>query len=229
MKLKDITDIFFDLDHTLWDFDRNSALTFEKIFQKNKVDINLSKFLSHYEPINLQYWKRFREEQVDKATLRYGRLNDTFNKIDFKASDTLIHQLSEDYIDYLSSFNHLFDGVFDILDYLQPKYKLHIITNGFKEVQEGKLHNSKIGHYFDTITNSEEVGVKKPNPRVFNFAIASAGADLKQSIMIGDNYEADTLGALNAGLDAIHFNFHKDDIDENIKQVSNLQDLKMYL
>ena len=120
-------------------------------------------------------------------------------------------------------------GVFDILDYLQPKYKLHIITNGFKEVQEGKLHNSKIGHYFDTITNSEEVGVKKPNPMVFNFAIASAGADLKQSVMIGDNYEADTLGALNAGLDAIHFNFHKDDIDENIKQVSNLQDLKMYL
>ncbi len=229
MKLKHITDIFFDLDHTLWDFDKNSALTFEKIFKMNQVDVDLNEFLSHYEPINMIYWKRFREEQVDKVTLRYGRLSDTFSKINFTANDTLINQLSEDYIDNLSTFNHLFDGALEILNYLMPKYKLHIITNGFKEVQEGKLNNSNIGHYFDTVTNSEVVGVKKPNPIVFNHAIQLAKTNIEQSIMIGDNYEADTLGALNAGLDAIHFNFHNEDIDKNIKQVSNLKDLKMYL
>ena len=229
MKLKHITDIFFDLDHTLWDFDKNSALTFEKIFKMNQVDVDLNEFLSHYEPINMIYWKRFREEQVDKVTLRYGRLSDTFSKINFTANDTLINQLSEDYIDNLSTFNHLFVGALEILNYLMPKYKLHIITNGFKEVQEGKLNNSNIGHYFDTVTNSEVVGVKKPNPIVFNHAIQLAKTNIEQSIMIGDNYEADTLGALNAGLDAIHFNFHNEDIDKNIKQVSNLKDLKMYL
>ena len=154
MKNTKLTDIFFDLDHTLWDFDKNSALTFEKIFKLNELDIHLESFLNYYQPINLKYWKLFREEQVDKATLRYGRLSDTFNELNQTISDDIIYKLSDDYLVNLSSFNYLFDDALEILDYLHPKYNLHIITNGFKEVQEGKLANSKIDHYFDTVTNS---------------------------------------------------------------------------
>lgn len=229
MKIKNITDVFFDLDHTLWDFDKNSALTFDRIFKLNQVEINISEFLSYYEPINLSYWKLYREEQIDKASLRYGRLYDTFKEIGFISSDDLIHKLSEDYIDNLSIHNHLFDGTLDILNYLQSNYKLHIITNGFAEVQHGKLRKSNIDHYFKTVTNSEMVGVKKPNPKIFEFALQQAKVSVKNTIMIGDNYEADVLGALQFGMDAICFNIHKNKLDVSIKQVSNLVDLKEYL
>jgi len=229
MKNNKLTDIFFDLDHTLWDFDKNSALTFEKIFETNNLNIHLNSFLEIYLPINLSYWKLFREEKVDKQTLRYGRLSDTFNELNIIVSDDIIYKLSDDYLRYLSSFNHLFDDTIEILDYLYPKYNLHIITNGFKNVQEGKLLNSKIDHYFDTVTNSEEVGVKKPNPQVFNHALQLANVEVGNSIMIGDNYEADILGALNVGFDVIHYNYHKEKVAENIIQIRNLIDLKTYL
>ena len=229
MKIKGITDIFFDLDHTLWDFDKNSALTFEKIFKLNNIDVNLNTFLSHYEPINLKYWKLYREEKIDKASLRFGRLNDAFLAIDFTVETDVINQLSEDYITYLGSFNHLFENTFEILDYLQNSYNLHIITNGFKEVQQVKMQNANIDNYFKTVTNSESVGVKKPNPKIFNHALKVANANADQCIMIGDNYEADILGAINIGMDAVFFGNYNNKLNAKIKQVDNLIYLKKYL
>jgi len=229
MKIKGITDIFFDLDHTLWDFDKNSALTFEKIFKLNNIDVNLNTFLSHYEPINLKYWKLYREEKIDKASLRFGRLNDAFLAIDFTFETDVINQLSEDYITYLGSFNHLFENTFEILDYLQNSYNLHIITNGFKEVQQVKMQNANIDNYFKTVTNSESVGVKKPNPKIFNHALKVANANADQCIMIGDNYEADILGAINIGMDAVFFGNYNNKLNAKIKQVDNLIYLKKYL
>lgn len=229
MKLDNIKHIFFDLDHTLWDFDKNSALTFQKIFNHNNIEVELASFLKVYEPLNLSYWKLYREDKIDKKSLRYRRLADTFKSIGYQVSDIVIHQLSEDYITFLTTYNHLFDNTVEILEYLNPKYNLHIITNGFKEVQHGKLQKAKIDHYFKTVTNSEMVGVKKPNPKIFHHALQIANAVPEQSIMIGDNYEADILGALNIGLDAICFNYHDENLEANIKQVNQLIDLKKYL
>lgn len=229
MKIDNIDHVFFDLDHTLWDFDRNSALTFEKIFQINNISINLDEFLKIYVPLNLQYWKLYREEKIDKESLRFRRLDDVFKQLQIKVKTRMIYKLSEDYITNLCTFNHLFEGTIEILNYLRPKYKLHIITNGFKEVQHGKLNNAKIDHFFDTVTNSEMVGVKKPNPKIFNHALEKARARVEKSIMIGDNYEADILGALSVGFDAICYNYHKDQLDENIKYIDNLLELKQYL
>lgn len=229
MKLDHISHIFFDLDHTLWDFDKNSGLTFEKIFHLNNIDVNLKEFLEVYEPINLSYWKLYREEKIDKESLRYKRLNDTFNILNYSVKARVINKLSADYIDHLCTFNHLFDGTIEILDYLAPKYELHIITNGFKEVQQGKLNNANINKYFKTVTNSEMVGVKKPNPKIFNHALTQAKANIKNSVMIGDNLEADILGALDIGLDAICFNYHNENLTNGIKFVDNLLDLKRYL
>ena len=229
MKLKDIEHIFFDLDHTLWDFDKNSALTFERIFNLNNLSISLSDFISVYEPINLEYWRLYRNEEIDKAGLRYGRLKDAFQALGAIVEDEMIHKLSEDYITFLSSFNHLFDDAVAILDYLKPRYELHIITNGFQEVQYGKLRNSGIEPYFKTVTNSEMVGVKKPNPRIFHHALEQSKAPLEKSVMVGDNLEADIHGALGVGLDAIMFNYRNENLPPEIKQVKKLTDLKVYL
>lgn len=229
MKIKGITDIFFDLDHTLWDFDKNSALTFENIFETHSIGVDLMEFLKVYEPINLNYWKLYRNNQIDKESLRYRRLKESFDAIQMIVPDEIIYKLSEDYIINLPTFNHLFDGTLELLEYLKPNYHLHIITNGFQEAQDKKMVQSKISNYFKTVTNSENAGVKKPNPIIFDFALNRALANKKTSVMIGDNIEADVLGALNFGMDAICFNYHGVEIDSSIKQVTNLKDLKAYL
>ena len=221
--------IFFDLDHTLWDFDKNSALTFEKIFALNAINIDLNSFLEVYVPINFNYWKLYREDKVDKKNLKFARLNDTFKALGIDVSAGVVHKLSDDYITYLSTFNHLFDGTIELLEYLQAKYKLHIITNGFKEAQQAKLNQSNIDHYFLTVTNSEMVGVKKPNPKIFHHALHMANATLANSLMIGDNLEADILGALNIGMDAICFNYHKEVLAPNIIGIDHLLELKNHI
>ena len=221
--------IFFDLDHTLWDFDKNSALTFEKIFALNDLKIDLNSFLEVYVPINFNYWKLYREDKVDKKNLKFARLNDTFKALGIDVSAAVVHKLSDDYITYLSTFNHLFDGTIELLEYLHAKYKLHIITNGFKEAQQAKLNQSNIDHYFLTVTNSEMVGVKKPNPKIFHHALHMANASLENSLMIGDNLEADILGALNIGMDAICFNYHKEVLAPNIIGIDHLLELKNHI
>jgi putative hydrolase of the HAD superfamily len=221
--------IFFDLDHTLWDFDKNSALTFKKLFKRHDIPLSLEVFLGVYVPINLNYWKLYREEKIEKEVLRFSRLDDTFKALNLSISSDLIRILSDEYITYLCTFNHLFDGTLEILEYLKPKYKLHIITNGFKEVQQGKLKKSGIATYFKTVTNSEMVGVKKPNRKIFHHALALANADIDTSLMIGDNLEADILGAKNMGMDALCFNYHKTKIPEIIIAINKLSELKQYL
>ncbi len=229
MKFKGITDIFFDLDHTLWDFEKNSALTFRKIFEINNIEANLDSFIEHYRPINLKYWRLYREDKIAKEDLRYVRLNETFKAINFKVNDDLVYKLSDDYITHLSSFNHLFENTFEILDYLSKNYRLHIITNGFDEVQYKKMNNSNIVHYFETVTNSENAGVKKPNPIIFNYALNLASTSADSSVMIGDSYEADILGALNIGMDVVYFDVDETPVDISIRKINNLIQLKNYL
>ena len=225
-----IKHVFFDLDHTLWDFEKNSELTFEKIFKENSVTVNMDDFLAIYKPLNLKYWKLYREEKVSKEELRYGRLKNSFDAVNYEISDQLIDKLAIDFIENLANFNHLFEGTFELLDYLRNKYTLHIITNGFEEIQSKKMVNSKIHHYFDQIITSESVGVKKPNPRVFEFALEVANAKKENSIMIGDSLEADINGALSAGLQAIHCVFdNPKSTGEDFISVNSLLEIKEYL
>ncbi len=224
-----IDHVFFDLDHTLWDFEKNSALAIETIFNKHAINVNLQLFLFHYVPINIKYWELYRVDKITQLELRLGRLKDTFELLNFEIDDDKIIFLSEEYIEYLPKFNHLFDGAIEILDYLKPKYNLHIITNGFQEIQDNKLKNSNIDHYFTTITNSEMAGVKKPNPKIYDYAITEANASKSNSIMIGDCIDADVKGALNFGMQAILFNIDPSKSYDNIKQVSHLLELKNHL
>lgn len=221
--------LFFDLDHTLWDFDKNSGFAFDTIFKNQGFDISLEEFLNIYIPRNQHYWKLYQVNQISHEDLRYYRLKDVFDALHFEVSDEIINQLSDDYIRYLPEYNHLFDGAIELLDYLKPKYQLHVITNGFSNVQDKKLANSNIGYYFETITNSELAGQKKPNPIIFDYALNVAKASKEESIMIGDSFEADILGALDFGIDAIFFNENKSEINHDVYQVNHLLELKNIL
>ena len=221
--------IFFDLDHTLWDFDKNSAFAFEIIFKKHNLEVSVVEFLEHYIPRNHHYWKLYQVNQISIEHLRFYRLKDVFEALDFSITDEMIHQLSEDYIIHLPDNNLLFDGAIEVLNYLKENYHLHIITNGFGEVQGRKLRNSKIDHFFQTITNSEMVGVKKPHPTIFEFALSLAKASKEESIMIGDSLEADIDGALSFGIDAIYFNEQNFSTSKSIYQVNHLLELKNIL
>ncbi|MGB5668496.1 MAG: YjjG family noncanonical pyrimidine nucleotidase [Maribacter sp.] len=224
-----VSDVFFDLDHTLWDFEKNSALTFEKILNEHNVGVDIPDFLEVYIPINLAFWKLYREERITKSELRYQRLKTVFDELKHTVSDATINQLAVDYIKYLSSYNHLLPNTIEILDYLKPKYKLHIITNGFQEIQEKKMVNANIREYFDQIINSEMAGVKKPNPIIFELALSSANTTSDTSIMIGDSLEADILGAKAVGLHAIHFNAHNDPQHEVCDMIHDLSEIKSFL
>ena len=224
-----VTDIFFDLDHTLWDFEKNSALTFNKILVAHDINIPLERFLKVYVPANFAFWKLYREEKITKTELRYQRLKTVFDALAYRVSDETIHSLSEEYINQLASFNHLFPHATMILDYLKPKYKLHIITNGFQEIQEKKLKNSGIYRYFDQVIDSEMAGVKKPNPIIFEMALNKAKTSATTAIMIGDSLEADILGALASGLNALHFCTLGEDPHEHCPIITDLREIKNYL
>ncbi len=226
---KIVTDVFFDLDHTLWDFEKNSALTFEKILSENQVPVDLDDFLKVYVPNNLIFWRLFREDKISKIDLRYQRLKVTFDSLGINVSDAVINHLSEEYIANLSSYNHLFPNAMEVLKYLKPKYQLHIITNGFQEVQDRKIRNSNIDSFFTHVINSEMAGVKKPNPVIFELALNKANTIPEKSIMIGDSLEADILGAKALGFHVLHFNAHNEERHNICDIITELDEIKSYL
>lgn len=224
-----VTDVFFDLDHTLWDFERNSALTFERILVEHKVGVDLSDFLKVYVPANLAFWKLYREEKITKEQLRYQRLKSVFDDLKHTVTDDMIHLLAEEYIQHLSSYNHLFPNTVEVLDYLKPKYRLHIITNGFQEIQDKKLRNANIDQYFEHVINSEMAGVKKPNPIIFELALKNANTVAERSLMVGDSLEADILGAKAVGFHTLHFNGHKEPAHGITQMIHDLSEIKSLL
>lgn len=225
----EIKHIFFDLDHTLWDFETNSKKTFDYIFKRNQLDLDIDEFVEVYQPINHKYWKLFREDKVSKVDLRYYRLKEAFDQLNYSAEDDMIDLLSEEYITYLADHNNLFDYTHELLTYLQPKYAMHIITNGFEEVQLRKLKSSNLMPYFDHVITSEGVGVKKPNPKIFHYALELTGAQKGQSMMIGDNFEADILGAKKVGMHTIYCKFNGQPEQEQTMSVSHLKEIELIL
>ena len=225
MKFNNIQHIYFDLDHTLWDFDKNSALTFEVIFKKEKVDIDLNGFLDAYLPINENYWKLYRDNQISKESLRTGRLRDCFESMNMTVSLEVIESLSNRYIEFLPGFNNLLEDTLEVLEYLNPKYQLHIITNGFEEIQHSKLVNAQISEFFKTVTTSEEAGVKKPHPEIFIKAMGKSQAVAAQSLMIGDSFEADIVGAQKVGMQSLFFDYYRKEPPSQTPRIQKLKQL----
>jgi putative hydrolase of the HAD superfamily len=226
-----ITDIFFDLDHTLWDFEANSKIAYTKLLKKHKININIEDFIKVYVPVNRQYWEDYAKNLKTKNEVKYGRLTEVFKLLNISISDNLIHLLANEYLIFLQEENILMKGSIEILDYLHERYKLHILTNGFQEVQEHKMKNSGILHYFNSVISSEEVGKLKPHPDVFNYALQKANTFAHNSYMIGDNLKTDILGAKNVGMFVIHYDpFQTNDIEHKIiPKVTCLTEIKELL
>lgn len=142
------TDIFFDLDHTLWDFEKNSGLAFEQVLQEMKLPFSIEQFLNYYVDINADYWDRYSLNQITQQELRIGRIRDTFNLLEYSTSTDKMAEVGDRYLSYLPTYNYLFDGAIELLEYLNEKYKLHIITNGFDQVQAKKIKNSGMESFF---------------------------------------------------------------------------------
>lgn len=223
------TDLFFDLDHTLWDFERNSGLAFEAVINELKLPFTIDEFLSHYVDINTEYWHRYSLDQITHDELKIGRIRDTFELLNYKSNLAEIEVVGKQYLHLLPEFNYLLPGANEILDYLEGKYKMHIITNGFSEVQERKLQNSGISNYFTTVTDSELAGVKKPDAYIFNYALQQANVTKKEALMIGDNLKADIQGAQSVGIDTVFYNEHFIKTELQTVEVNTLLELKNLL
>ena len=201
--------VFFDLDRTLWDFDAAAEVAFERIYDKYGLKSlgipSAHEFHEVYHPLNEQLWVLYRSDQITKDELNRIRFLKPLEHYGIHDVDLADH-LSEDYVYWSPRIVRLVPGTMDLLDYLKPKYHLHLITNGFQEVQHTKLSGSGLEPYFETLTVSEEVGVKKPNPEIFRYALKKAGANAEESLVIGDEMAVDIDGARAAGIDQILFN-----------------------
>lgn len=207
--MKPYKHIFFDLDHTLWDFDTNSRKALELIYAEEKLAERgipvFGNFHNRYMPINDRYWAKYHNNIVTKEQLRIGRFRDTLKEFGV-VDDALAERMAQAYLDYSPRMTHLFSDAIEVLNYLQQKYKMHLITNGFAEVQWIKVENSGLKPFFEHIIISEEVGTQKPDKQIFEIAMQRAGTYCDECIMIGDNYNTDIVGARNAGMDQVYFN-----------------------
>jgi len=225
--------IFFDLDHTIWDFDKNAEEALHELFITHRLnDIGLASvdvFIETYTENNHRLWREYHLGNITKQALREARFKQTF--LDLGVQPEVIPSGFEDaYVQLCPTKTNLFPNAHETLEYLQSKYQLHLISNGFKESQDIKISGSGLDKYFTHIVISELVGVNKPDAAIFEHAVTLSGTTKEQSVMIGDSLEADVLGALNYGMDAIYFNpFNAPKPDEVKMQITDLKELTLLL
>lgn len=224
--------IFFDLDHTIWDFDRNAEETLLELYdnyQLKSIGVNCAQeFIASYTENNHKLWAQYHLGQITKDHLRSERFSSTFIQMGVSPSQ-IPHQFEEDYVQLSPKKTNLFDGAEKVLSYLQKKYQLHIISNGFKETTLTKMELSALNPYFKNVIISEDVGVNKPDKAIFEFALNKAGAQVHESIMIGDSLEADIRGAQNFGMKAIFFNPQKTKKPVDVNwEINHLEELLIH-
>jgi putative hydrolase of the HAD superfamily len=202
--------LFFDLDHTLWDFEANSRQTLEELYTlldlKTKGVHDFDLFHKTYLAHNDKLWDRYRKGFIKVDELRWKRM--WLSLLDFKIADeTLSRHMGNVFLDLLPTRKILFPYTIEVLDYLVEKsYVLHLITNGFEKTQHSKLKNSGLDKYFSAVITSEGSNSLKPQKEIFEYAFKFTGALPGESIMIGDTVDVDILGAINAGIDQVHVN-----------------------
>lgn len=202
--------LFFDLDHTLWDFEANAKQTLLDLYHSNELQYkgvpDFELFFERYSYHNERLWDRYTKGFIKQEELRWKRM--WLALLDFKMADEpLARQMGVQFLDLLPTRKILFPYTIEILQYLQNKhYRMHLVTNGFEKVQYAKIQHAKIDSFFDQVITSEASGSLKPNKEIFDYALSKTGASIEESIMIGDNLDADIQGGINAGMDTIFVN-----------------------
>jgi putative hydrolase of the HAD superfamily len=203
-------DLFFDLDHTLWDFETNSKETIQELYNTHHLEalgiVDFDGFYNTYSAHNHRLWDRYTKGFIKQEELRWKRVY--LSLLDFKvANEPLAKEMAQAYLEILPNKKHLFPYTIEILDYLKQKdYKMHLITNGFESVQFKKIKNSGIADYFIEVITSESSNSLKPHKDIFEYALKNANASVEKSIMIGDNESADIQGGINIGMDTVFVN-----------------------
>jgi putative hydrolase of the HAD superfamily len=201
--------IFFDLDHTIWDFDKNAEETLHELYHHYGLkELGLhsaDQFIETYTAHNHRLWAEYHVGKITKDYLREMRFKQTFLDLGVHP-DVVPTAFEDDYVRLGPTKLNLFPGAHETLTYLKEKYTLHLISNGFRESTEMKVSRTNLAQYFDSVIISEVVGVNKPDKAIFEHALNLAGATKPESVMIGDSIEADIMGAMNFGMDAIYFN-----------------------
>jgi len=228
-EIKKYKHIFFDLDHTIWDFDRNAEETLHELYGVYGLkDLGLHSadlFIETYTRNNHQLWAEYHTGKITKDQLREARFKKTFLDLGMHP-DVIPVGFEDDYVKLCPTKTNLFPDAHETLQYLQAKYSLHLISNGFQESTEIKIEGTNIGGYFQNVIISEVVGVNKPDPAIFQHALDLAGAIKEESIMVGDSIEADVRGALDFGMDAIYFNPHNAPKPDDVPvQINHLKEL----
>lgn len=211
--MKQYQHLFFDLDHTIWDFETNAKETLQDLYCQHALverGINdFDAFFNHYSYHNERLWDKYTKGLIKQDELRWKRM--WLALLEYKIADEqLSRQMAIDFLNLLPTKKNLFPHTIEVLDYLRNKnYVMHLITNGFEAVQHNKIRNSNLDQYFTEVITSEASNSLKPKKEIFDFALQKSGAELFTSIMIGDNQEADIQGGINAGMDTIFVNHLK--------------------
>jgi putative hydrolase of the HAD superfamily len=221
--------IFFDLDHTLWDFERSAEETKRELFETLKLKergiASYETFRENYIGINMALWALYREDKIGKEDLNFRRFYDTLCKMGID-DQSLGEAMATGFIEGISTKTYLFPFAKESLEYLSLKYPLHIITNGFEEVQFRKLKNSGMDRYFTSVITSEEARSKKPDPEIFEYSLRKTGALAKESLMVGDDLEVDMAGARQMGIDQLYVNHEKKTHTESVTmEVFSLEEI----
>lgn len=223
--------LFFDLDHTLWDFERNSVATLSDLYDELKLKergiTSFEDFNEVYHEINNKFWERFRKGFISRHDLRWKRMFQTL--LHYRIPDErLAVNMSERYLEILPTKTHVFPYALDVLEFCREnQFSLHLITNGFEETQKMKLKNSGMFEFFDKMITSEQAMTMKPNKEIFEYALQQTGATVSNSLMIGDALDVDILGAHNVGMHSVYFNPHRlGHNDEPTYEIHCLSELK---
>jgi putative hydrolase of the HAD superfamily len=232
--MKQYQTVFFDLDHTLWDFEANARVTLEHIYHEfglNAIGINdFPAFHTTYKAHNERLWDRYRKGFIKREELKWKRMWLTL--LDFKLADEkLAKEMAAVFIDLLPKQKQLFPQTLDVLDYCKEKgYQMSLITNGFEDTQWKKIEACQIGNYFTHVVTSESSNSVKPQAEIFHYAVDLCKGCIEQSLMVGDNYEVDIVGARNVGMDQVLFDPEKLAQNHNATYViNNLVELKEIL
>lgn len=220
--------IFFDLDRTLWDFEANSKQALQHIFVAN----NLGEHIKHFEHfhhsylrINSDLWQKYGKKKITKEELRDSRFSKTLEHHEIYNPELAL-KISDAYIEMSPKQTRLFPNTLETLEELKARgYQMHIITNGFEEVQYIKLKESKLQPFFNVVVCSEQVGHNKPDRRIFEHAMNLAGAKASESLMVGDDLEVDILGANQVGMDAILFDPERKRKSQAFRIIQDLKQL----
>jgi YjjG family noncanonical pyrimidine nucleotidase len=225
--------IFFDLDHTLWDYETNSMQTLHELFLQYKLESKgireFDEFFQTFRSVNLSLWDLYDTGKITSDVIRKDRFRQILNAFDAYDED-LSDNLSTDYLNLCPSKCNVMPGALETLQYLSNQYRLTVVTNGFDEIQHIKLASGGMDQYFDHVITSQKAGHRKPSREIFDYALKLNGASHYEAIMIGDNLITDIAGAKNASIDAVLFNPLRIVHDTEVHhEISDLQELRQIL